>query len=53
MKIVQISAISSESEEKDMIYGLGDDNKIYRWKYSAEKWVLDSEIGDRNFNFGN
>lgn len=53
VKIIQISAISSLENDKDMIYGLGDDNKLYRWKYSREKWALDSEMADRNFNFGN
>jgi hypothetical protein len=41
MKILQIESNNSNSNS-DLypIFGLGDDNKIYRWDCWKESWVL-------------
>lgn len=41
VKIIQIVVFNSRRECREFIYGLGDDGKVYRWKYGKEDWTLD------------
>ncbi len=40
MKIIQITATYSTKDEMEMIFGLGEDNKVYFWDMDTERWVL-------------
>jgi hypothetical protein len=42
VKIIQISVASNERKVRDVVYGLGDDGKVYRWRWGkGEDWTLD------------
>ena len=43
VKIIQISVGSNKHGLRDIIYGLSDDGKVYRWKWGKEDWTLDDE----------
>lgn len=39
VKIISISVRSAENEQ-DLVYGLGDDGKIYWWNISRMEWEM-------------
>jgi hypothetical protein len=45
VKIIQITAGSERHGFRDKIYGLGDDGKVYRWKWGKDKedWTLEDK----------
>jgi hypothetical protein len=43
VKILQISAVYNAYVEKDFIYGLGNDGKVYFWSRIREAWIEEKE----------
>jgi len=37
---VNIVQITCSSGEDGAVFGLGEDNKVYVWKYMSSRWVL-------------
>jgi len=42
MKITQITSIGGAAG--GLVFGLGEDNKIYYWSVTAGEWVLDTTV---------
>lgn len=40
MNIKQIAIDSSETPSIGFLFGLGDDNKVYKWDLRTAEWVL-------------
>ena len=40
MKPEKVTILQMSSPELETIYGLGDDNKMYKWDYQKEVWEI-------------
>ena len=45
MKILQITSSNSDTYP---VFGLGDDNRIYKWSYWSGTWILVREVKNEN-----
>jgi hypothetical protein len=48
MKIVQIATTPSQTNGFATVYGLGEDNRVYRWNPFSGVWDYDGPQEDEN-----